>query len=220
MKKLLVTILLLTLVFALGCTDGELTIEGNLTVNTTDNPEIAAGKDLHISGEADFILPGAEADQDGDGIPDQLTMHMEVSDEPYVPDVSAHNFDNMRCVMSQPDGTVTMYFKGNKFKQMAESRQGTVHMLNDGVNFYTWQNDRGMKMPLDLMQGGNQPGIAQLGQSMKSFETATDEVKARLEAAGAQITCEDGVVTDEDLALPSSNDVAFQDIAEMVAAMG
>lgn len=146
-----------------------------------------------------------------DNMPD---VQVQVSyDEEYQPPADTLNFENMKCVMTTPQGTTTMYFMGSKYKSVTAVAQGMVTMINDGQDVYMWQGMQGMKMPLAMMQGG-QPGIGQLAQNAKSLSEARAEVQQQLTAAQTTMDCDNGVVSSGEFALPS--DVQFQDLGALI----
>lgn len=134
-------------------------------------------------------------------------------DEPSVEVPSQPDFDNMKCVMTTPEGKATMYFMGNKYKSETQTPQGSVTMVNDGSSVYIWQGMQGMKMPLNMMQSGQQ-GISQLQKNVKGLSEARTEVQQQLAASQANVDCENNVVRSSDFTLP--NNIQFQDLAVLV----
>lgn len=148
-----------------------------------------------------------------DNMPDaQVTVNYDetptAEQQPQQPD-----FDNMKCVMTTPEGKSTMYFMNNKYKSETVTPQGSVTMINEGNFVYIWQGVQGMKMPLSMMQSGQQ-GFGQLQKNVKSLSEARAEVQQQLAAAQADVDCDNNVVRASDFALPSN--VQFQDLSALI----
>ncbi len=118
---------------------------------------------------------------------------------------SAHCTWNVRTEEGRMTGE--MWVKGDKFKQVMDVEGQTINSISDGEHMYMWGDTMpGMKIPMDMHEAAEEPSDAGAVPSGPDMDVEYN------------YECNPTVVADSAFVPP--RDVDFQDIGEMMAAMG